>query len=100
MGNLNRPEPSLEARRRRLRFRAQHRGIKEMDLILGAFADEVLADLSAERLASFERLVELPDQELYDWIVGRAAVPAEFADGLMDELMTFTSAVGGVAVRR
>lgn len=67
----------LEIRYRRLKFRSWHRGMKEMDLILGHFADTELDKLSPEELDLYEELIELPDGELYNWITGRDKTPAE-----------------------
>jgi antitoxin CptB len=69
---------SSEARRKRLFFRAQRRGFKEVDLIFGTFAAEALSGLSETELDQFEALLEAPDHEVYDWLRGAAAPPAEF----------------------
>lgn len=90
-GDRPRPAVGIEARKRRLAYRAHHRGIKEMDLILGRFADSRLAGLDEARVAEFERLIEVADQQLYDWVCGRARVPGEFAGALMDDLMVFAA---------
>ncbi|MEE4119282.1 MAG: succinate dehydrogenase assembly factor 2 [Paracoccaceae bacterium] len=66
---------SADARLRRLRMRSWRRGIKEMDLILGRFADTALADLSGDELALYDTLLEENDQDLYDWVSGRATPP-------------------------
>jgi len=71
----------VETRRRRAVYRACHRGTKEMDWILGRFAQAAVGDMSAARLGLFERLLELPDPELQDMIVHPEIAPAgEFAD--------------------
>lgn len=67
-----------DPRRRRLSFRASHRGMKEMDLILGRFADAHLAGFDAAEIEAFETIVALPDVDLYQWLTGRAAVPATY----------------------
>jgi len=79
----------LDARRRRLLFRSWHRGIREMDLILGRFADRHLPDLSDAQLDEYERLIELPDPLLYSWISGEAEAPAEFDSPLLHRLKSF-----------
>jgi antitoxin CptB len=66
----------LDHRRRRARFRAWHRGMRETDLILGGFADREMAGLSEEELAAFEALLEVQDQQILDWLTGREAVAA------------------------
>ena len=67
---------SSEARRKRLLFRAQRRGFKEVDLIFGAYAQDHLAALDASALDQFEALLAAPDQEVYAWLRGAEAVPA------------------------
>jgi antitoxin CptB len=66
-----------EARLRRIRYRAWHRGFREADLILGPFADRHVESLTPEQLDRLEHLFDAPDQDLYDWIIGRQPVPAE-----------------------
>ncbi len=68
-----------ETRLRRLRMRAWRRGTREMDLILGPFADARLAGLDGAALDLFEALLEENDHDLYGWVSGRAAAPARFA---------------------
>ena len=69
---------SSENRRKRLLFRAQRRGFKEVDLIFGAYADAHLAGLDETGLDQFEALLIAPDQEVYAWLRGAAPVPAEY----------------------
>jgi antitoxin CptB len=69
---------SSENRRKRLLFRAQRRGFKEVDLIFGAYADAYLAGLDEAGLDQFEALLAAPDQEVYAWLRGAEAVPAEY----------------------
>jgi antitoxin CptB len=63
---------SSETRRKRLLFRAQRRGFKEVDLIFGAFANEELAGLSDAEMDQLEALMNAPDQEVYAWLRGHA----------------------------
>lgn len=72
-------DEDLNLRRRRAAYRAWHRGTKEMDMILGRFADSSLADMPAEMLGPFERLLALPDPDLYELIMRPQARPAEAA---------------------
>ena len=65
----------LDERRKRLRFRAWHRGIRETDLIMGRFADAHLATLDEDEMADFERLLDIPDQDILAWVIGAAPVP-------------------------
>ena len=65
---------SLDTRRRRCLFRAQHRGTKEMDWLLGRFAEVALPGAGEAGLTFWEALVLVPDPQLYDWIMGAEAV--------------------------
>jgi len=80
---------SLDIRLRRTRFRSWHRGIKEMDLILGHFADSELAKLSPDELDLYEALIEIEDTTLYDWVTGRAAPSPEFDTPLLARIRSF-----------
>jgi len=68
---------SLEARRKRLRYRSRSTGVRETDLLLAAFAARHLGGFDAAQLDRFERLLALPDTVLLDWLAGRAAPPAD-----------------------
>jgi antitoxin CptB len=79
----------VESRRRRAAFRAAHRGTKEMDWLIGRFAEARLAGMPPEGLAAFERLLLVPDPQLYDMILYPEIAPAgEHAD-LIGELRAF-----------
>ena len=67
-----------ESRRKQLKFRATHRGFKEADAILGAFAAVHLPELDDAELAMFAALLEVPDHDLYDWLRGAAPVPPAY----------------------
>lgn len=67
----------MDTRRKKLFYRASHRGIKEMDLILTAFAKSELAGMDPVELDQFEALLEVPDQDLYYWIIGATEAAAE-----------------------
>ena len=54
-------------------FRCWHRGIVEMDLVLGRFADAQIADWSEAELDDYERLLEIPDQPFFAWVSGAEA---------------------------
>ena len=66
---------ALDVRRKRLLFRAARRGFREVDMIFGTFAAQFLADLSDGDLDAFEALLDVPDQEIYDWFRDKAPVP-------------------------
>ena len=69
---------SSENRRKRLLFRAQRRGFKEVDLIFGAYAQDHLAALDEAGLDQFEALLTAPDQDVYAWLRGAQDVPSDY----------------------
>ncbi len=79
----------LDPRRRRLLFRSWHRGIREMDLVLGRFADSHIATLSDAELDEYERWLEVPDQRIFAWVNGAQAAPPEFDTALFRRLRGF-----------
>jgi antitoxin CptB len=76
----------LDARRRRLLFRCWHRGIREMDLVLGRFADAQLATLTDAELTELERWLDVPDQQILAWVNGMEPVPENFDTALFHRL--------------
>jgi antitoxin CptB len=89
MTGSSKSSDGLDVRRRRLLFRSWHRGIREMDLIMGRFADAHLVALSDRDLDAFERLIEVPDPELYAWISGEAPAPTDHDTPLFRRLRDF-----------
>ena len=87
MGELS--SEKLDPRRRRLLFRSRHRGIREMDLVLGLFADARLATMSETELGEYERWLDVPDQQIFAWINGTETVPAEADTALFRALIAF-----------
>lgn len=79
----------VESRRRRAAFRATHRGNKEMDWLIGRFAQARLAAMPLEALTAFERLLLVPDPNLYDMILHPEVAAAGEHAGLIAELRTF-----------
>tara|TARA_B100000513_G_C11771332_1_gene141364 strand:- start:22 stop:270 length:249 start_codon:yes stop_codon:yes gene_type:complete len=79
----------MDARRKRILFRAQHCGMKENDIILGGFAEARIAGLADTDLDDFEALLKLPDNDVYEWVSGRSAPPAEFDTPLLRMILAF-----------
>lgn len=79
----------MDDRRKRIQFRAWRRGFREIDLILGRFADAHVQELDEAGLAEFERLLDTPDQDVYDWIVGRTRPPEELDGPVLGLLRSF-----------
>lgn len=79
----------MDIRKKKMRFRAWHRGFKEMDLIVGTFADRRLETLSAAELDQFEAILNEEDTPLYQWITGKAPMPAHLDTPVMAQLRDF-----------
>ena len=79
----------LDERRRRLLFRCWHRGVKEMDLIMGGFADAHLKDFSDDDVRAFEALMLVPDQQMYAWVTGVEQVAPDFDTPMFRRLHDF-----------
>ena len=75
---MSEPESaSLDTRRRRLLYRATHRGTQENDLLFGGFVRRHIGTFDELELAAVEALLEVPDNELADWLTGRIPLPDE-----------------------
>jgi antitoxin CptB len=81
---------TAEARQKRIRMRAWRRGTKEMDLVLGPFADARLATMDGAALDAFDALLSENDQDLLQWVLGQTPAPAAHA-ALVDELAAFAA---------
>ena len=84
-----RSSEGLDVRRRKLLFRAWRRGVREMDLIVGRFADVYIGSLDEPALDDFERLIEAPNAELYAWVSGATDIPADYDTAVLRQLKTF-----------
>jgi antitoxin CptB len=82
----------LDPRRRRLLYRLWHRGTREMDLIMGRFGDAVIGELGEADLGELERLAEVPDPDLYDWLTGARPVPPNYDVTVFRRLNSFHQA--------
>jgi antitoxin CptB len=88
MTGSTRSSDGLDDRRKRLLFRCWHRGTREMDLILGRFADAAIADLTDAELTDLECLIEVPDPDLYAALSGALLAP-EYRTKLFDRVKSF-----------
>ena len=71
------PSAELGPRRRRLLFRACHRGTHETDLLVGGFVAGRIGELTEAEMDALETILELPDPDLADWLTGRRPIPAQ-----------------------
>ena len=79
----------IEIRRRKLQFRAARRGFRELDLHMQQFTDAHLAGFGAEQLDQFEAVLDIPDQHVFDWIMGREKPPEGLRSEVLDLLLSF-----------
>ena len=89
MTGSTRSSDGLDERRKRLLFRCWHRGTREMDLILGRFADAEIAGLSDEEIAGLEHLIEGSDPDLYAALIGNGPLATEYGGELFDRIKAF-----------
>ncbi|WP_298261473.1 succinate dehydrogenase assembly factor 2 [Bradyrhizobium sp.] len=89
MTGMTRSSGGLDDRRKRLLFRCWHRGTREMDLILGRFADTTIESLSDHELTQLERLIEVPDPDLYAALSGDGQLAPQYAGALFDRIKAF-----------
>ncbi|MBZ0148403.1 MAG: succinate dehydrogenase assembly factor 2 [Pseudorhodoplanes sp.] len=94
MTGTTRSSEGLSERRRKLLFRSWHRGIREMDLIMGGFADASITAMTDSELDELERLLDVPDQEIYSWITGDRAVPAQYDSAFFQRMLAFSKRGG------
>jgi antitoxin CptB len=80
---------ALEARRRRIRYRAWHRGTKEMDLVLGPYADAHAPRLGSVDLDRLEALMDEADTDLLKWVMGQEVPPPGADTELLRQLIDF-----------
>jgi len=67
----------IDQRRRRILFRATHRGTHETDIMVGGFVSARLDGFTEAELDAVEEVMELPDADLADWLTGRRPIPPD-----------------------
>ncbi|MBL6431582.1 MAG: succinate dehydrogenase assembly factor 2 [Alphaproteobacteria bacterium] len=78
-----------DARRKRMLYRCQHRGMKEMDILLGNYAKAHLQALGDDDLDTLEQLMDVPDQDLFSWMIGSVPVPANYDTPIYRAIVEF-----------
>ena len=79
----------LPLRRKRVLFRSRHRGTKELDLIIGSFAERYIESFDGDQLDRFEALLDIPEPIVYDWLVGQGAPPPDLRNDVLELLLAF-----------
>lgn len=93
-----RTSADLDVRRRRILFRSWHRGMREMDLLMGKFADAEISNLSEPELNDFELLIEVIDRDLFRWLTGEADTPENYDTPVFRRLKAFHEHAGPLNV--
>jgi len=89
MTGLTRTSADLDPRRRRILYRCWHRGIREMDLVFGQFAEEQISTLSETELDEFEIIMGEEDADLNSWITEAVPVPERYRTPLFERLASY-----------
>lgn len=89
MSGSTRGSAGLDARRKRILFRAWHRGTREMDLLMGRFADSAIDGFTDAELDVFEALIEVPDRDLFAWLTGKEETPSNYDTAIFRRLAAF-----------
>jgi len=87
MTGTTRSSEGLDARRRKLLFRSWHRGMREMDLILGGFADAQIHALTGDEIDQYEKLLDIADTEFLPMITGERPVPADIDCAVLQKIL-------------
>lgn len=74
-------------KRKRLVFRSWHRGTKEMDLLMGSFADRYVQGFSEDDLSEYDDILKCNDPDLYNWISGKEEAPANLSCGTVFQML-------------
>jgi len=88
MGDDNQSDDTV--RRRKLDYRANHRGMKEMDIVLGGYVSAHIDAMSSDELNMLEQIIDIPDVDLLSWITGRQRVPQDQHSALLDKILAVT----------
>lgn len=96
MTGTMRTSADLDERRRKILFRSWHRGIREMDLLMGRFADAEIGVLTDDELDQFEALIEVPDRDLFRWLTDEAETPSNYDTPLFRRLKGFHTHSGPI----
>ena len=89
MTETMRSSAGLDERRKRLLFRCWHRGIREMDYVLGTWANAKLEGADDGTLDELERLMQVPDPDMYKWLSGTAEVPPNWDLAVVRDIRSF-----------
>lgn len=86
------PEDNISIKRKRLLFRSWHRGTREMDLLMGRFAEAKLGEMDETLLSAYDEFLSHSDPDIYNWLTRQEEVPAEHDGPLMQMMLDFYKA--------
>lgn len=89
MTGTARTSEGLDERRKRLLFRSWHRGMRELDLILGPFADAEIGTLNDQELDQYEYVLTINDTDLLPWLMGQRPAPADVDPAILNRIRAF-----------
>ncbi len=89
MSGTQRSSEGLDPRRRKVLFRCWHRGMREVDLLLGQFADARIDQLSEAELDQLENFMEAPDADIFSWFAGSKPVDPEYDSPIFATIKAF-----------
>lgn len=94
MTGTRRSSTDLDVRRRKALFRSWHRGTREMDLVLGRFADVEIGTLCESEMDDYELLMEVPDRDLFQWLTGELETPGNYDTPVFRRIRGFCATSG------
>jgi antitoxin CptB len=89
MTGLSRSTEHLDARRKRILYRAWHRGTREMDLLMGRYTESTIDGMDDAALDTLELLIEAPDRDIFAWMTGAEPVPENYDTPVYRALAAF-----------
>ena len=82
-------QETVEIRRKRLRYHSWHRGTKELDLVLGQFAEKHLPNMDEPDLDLYEAIINENEHDIYAWLARRETIPPEHDHHIMEMILDF-----------
>lgn len=79
----------LEEKRKRLLFRAAHRGTRELDILMGGFAQKEVPSMDEKALEQFEEILHISDPDVYGWVVGQTLWPRDLRSSVAERLVEY-----------
>jgi antitoxin CptB len=80
---------NLDHLKKKLLYQSAHRGCKELDIILGSFAENFLMDLEYKSIKLYEELLQAPDNDIYNWIIEKTLPPKQYDTKLLKRIISF-----------